>query len=52
MLLSGRLPEMPACSLLADIEVRPDQALEMTVFEQEKVFVFVYAGSSSELKSK
>ena len=50
--LSGCLPAMVTRPLLADVSVAPDEEIILEVGDYEQVLVFVYAGASTELKSK
>ena len=50
--LSGCLPAMVTGPLLLDVSVAPDEEIILDVGDYEQVLVFVYAGASTELKSK
>ena len=50
--LTGCLPTMATRPLLADVAVAPEEEIVLDVGDYEQVLVFVYAGASTELKSK
>ena len=52
IILSGCLPAMTTRPLLSDVSVAPDEEITLNVGDYEQVLVFVYAGASTELKSK
>ncbi len=50
--VSGCLPVMATQPLLSDVSVAPGEEIILNVGDYEQVLVFVYAGTSTELKTK